>query len=104
MSHTGSDDNFRYQLVDYLTNTGIYEFVIIGGNPREVSSLKTIRLAFDNVTWIMLVISDFTVVLLLFIIDIIWNYINSYHTTKMTMRKHGHQGMCHVMSDDIQKL
>ena len=97
MSHTGSDDNFRYQLVDYLTNTGIYEFVIVGGNPREVPSLKTLRLTFDNVTWVLVIISVITVVLLLFIIDIIWNYLNNYNTSKLTLRKHGHHGMCNVI-------
>ena len=83
---------FRYQLVDYLTNTGIYEFVLIGGNPGEVPSLRTIRLTFDDITWILVIISDVSVTLMLFSIDLIWNWVNKYKTTKMTIRKHGHHG------------
>ena len=82
----------RYQLVDYLTNTGIYEFVLIGRNPREVPSLRTIRLTFDDITWILVIISDVSVTLMLFSIDLIWNWVNKYKTTKMTIRKHGHHG------------
>ena len=83
----------RYQLVDYLTTTGIYEFIIIGGNPREVATLKTLRLTFDNVTWAFVITSNFTLVLVLFLIDIMWNHVNNYKPSKMKMRKYGHHGM-----------
>ena len=83
----------RYQIVDYLTTTGIYEFIIIGGNPREVPSLRTLRLTFDDVTWALVIISAFTIALVLFLIDIIWNIMNNSMTSKMKMRKYGHHGM-----------
>ena len=90
-------ENFRYQLVDYLTNNGIYEWVIMAGKPREVSSLNTIGLTFDMFTWVFVTISDISVAFLLFIIDLIWNNINNYYSTKMTIREHGHQGMCQTI-------
>ena len=83
----------RYQIVDYLTTTGIYEFIIIGGNPREVPSLRTLRLTFDDVTWALVIISAFTIALVLFLIDITWKFVNNSKTSRIKMRKYGHHGM-----------
>ena len=82
----------RYQIVDYLTTTGIYEFIIIGGNPGEVPSLRTLRLTFDNVTWGFVITSTFTIALVLFLIDIIWNFVNNNKTSKLKMSKYAHHG------------
>ena len=93
LSKSLTPNMLRYQLVDYLTTTGIYEFIIIGGNPREVPTLKTLRLTFDNVTWAFVITSNFTTALVLFLIDIMWNYVNNCKTSNIKMRKYGHHGM-----------
>ena len=88
-----SNDKFRYQLVDYLTNTGIYEWVIFSGHPQEVPSFSTIGMTFDMSTWALVTVSLCTVTSLLFIIDIRWNYINNCSMTKMSTNGQGHQGV-----------
>ena len=86
-------EKFRFQLVDYLTNTGIYEWVIFSGHPQEVPSFSTIGMTFDMATWALVTASLCIVTSLLFIIDIKWNNINNSYMTKMSKREQVHQGL-----------
>ena len=73
-----------------MTNTGIYEWVIIAGHPREVPSLITLGLTFDVYSWTFVTISTLSVTFLLYVIDITWNYMKNGNMTKM--RDYNHQG------------
>ena len=58
----------RYQLVDYLTTTGIYEFAFEGSLPEEAPPFKSLWLPFDPYTWAFgvgtIIIAIFTLILI----------------------------------------
>ena len=82
-----------------MTQTGIYEFILMGENPKEVPSFETLKLSFDDATWILVIISDLTVTFLLIIIDITWNYVKHYQITSRTTRKQCHQGRNNIIDN-----
>ena len=62
----------RFQKADYLTPTGIYEYVLEGSSAREVASFKTLFLPFDVFTWMYVIVATLLVAYLLFKIDKYW--------------------------------
>ena len=59
----------RFQLVDYLTTTGIYEFAFEGSLPEEAPPFKSLWLPFDHFTWAFGVGTIISAILTLILID-----------------------------------
>ena len=79
-------------MVDYLTTTGIYEFILMSGHPKEVPGFKTISNSFDTFTWILTGISGLFFALFLFIVEVLWNLLKNYQITKHIAHTQAHEG------------
>ena len=62
----------RFEKADYLTHTGIYEYVLEGSRAREVASFMTLFRPFDFFTWIYVMAATIMVSSLLFQMDKCW--------------------------------
>ena len=69
--------NNRYQLCDYLTTTGIYDFIFQGSLPKEAPPFKSLWLPFDHMTWALVLISFISVSFSLYAIERRWSSFKS---------------------------
>ena len=68
--------------IEPLTRTGVWEEVIVGGFPKEVAPYKGLWIPFDEVTWILLLVSFIIVALALFVIEKVWSKANNHGNMK----------------------
>ena len=77
----------RFAKIDYLSATGVNEFIFVGSLPKEVPEFKNLGLPFDNMTWASLQASAIAVATVLFAMEIVWSRI--FHDTT---QKEKHDG------------
>ena len=65
----------RFAKIDFLSATGVYEFIFVGRLPKEVAEFKNLRLPFDNMTWISILGSAIAVSATLFLMQLVWSRI-----------------------------
>ena len=63
----------RFAKIDFLSATGVYEFIFVGRLPKEVAEFKNLWLPFDNITWISILGSAIAVSATLFLMETIWS-------------------------------
>ena len=74
--------------IEPLTRTGVWEEVIVGGFPKEVAPYKGLWIPFDELTWILLLVSFIAVAVVLFGIEKIWIMTTSEGIMKYDGRYH----------------
>ena len=79
---TASQTHRRFAKIDYLSSTGVYEFIFVGSLPKEVAEFKNLWLPFDNVTWISILGSAIAVCTTLFLMELVWSRKFNDHTVR----------------------
>ena len=74
----------RFQVVDYLTTTGIYEFTFQGGLPEEAPPFTSLWLPFDPFTWAFTVGATIVAIFTLTLIDRTWSQLLRDDTKSLT--------------------
>ena len=59
--------------IDFLSATGVYEFIFVGSLPKEVAEFQNLWLPFDNITWISILASAMAVSAALFLMETVWS-------------------------------
>ena len=70
--HLLETNYYRFGKIDYLSSTGVYEFIFVGSLPKEVAEFKNLWLPFDNPTWISVLGAAIVVSTTLFLLEIVW--------------------------------
>ena len=82
--------NCSFKIVDYLTTTGILEFILIGSVPKEAPAFKSLWLPFDTVTWFLILCAAIACATALFVIERTLNQLLSQNTlTFFTLASEG---------------
>ena len=74
----------RFQVVDYLTTTGIYEFAFEGRLPEEAPPFTSLWLPFDHFTWAFAVGAIIVAIFTLILIDRNWSQLLRDDTKSLT--------------------
>ena len=82
---------YSFKIVDYLTTTGIYEFILIGSVPKEAPAFKSLWLPFDNITWFLILCSAVACATALFAIERTHSKLSQNRLTFLTLAYEGMQ-------------
>ena len=61
----------RFLKIDYLSATGVYEFIFVGSLPTEVAEFKNLSLPFDDVTWASCMGALIAVSIVLYVVEMV---------------------------------
>ena len=80
---------FRFKIVDYLTTTGIFEFIFIGRVTEETPAFKSLWLPFDNAAWASILVSAVAAAVMLCVIERCWSQLSGNEETLLCQSSEG---------------